>query len=146
MLERRMIIGNSCNCGEGKRGGLGPNCPLMFSVGGIFGLVGWFCWCEWRLCDESEFSELEGTYKDHRVQLRIRESQNTLLSPLSEWPIRGTNPFLWCYQHPALTNWAPIQSHYRHIIPKHVKGRNKVLYYSNKLSLCFCTAGNPGVP
>lgn len=37
-------MGNSyCNCGDGKRGGLGANCPLLFCVGGIFRLVGQFC-------------------------------------------------------------------------------------------------------
>lgn len=33
----------------------------------------------------TEWSELEGTQKDHRIQ------------PLSKWPIWGLNPQLWCY-------------------------------------------------
>lgn len=52
MLESRTIRENSCcNSSDGKRGGLGVNCPVSFCVvmmllifvGGIFGLVGWFC-------------------------------------------------------------------------------------------------------
>lgn len=32
-----------CNCGEGRRGGLGVNCPLLFCV---VTMLFWFLWGE----------------------------------------------------------------------------------------------------
>lgn len=68
----------------------------------------------------TEYSELQGTHKDHWVQ------------HLSKWPIQGLNSQPWCYYNQALTNWTE---------EKYTEGYSKFTeMYWKYFQNCYCFA------